>query len=295
MVRKEREWLQPWLFCLPALAVLLALTLLPLLRTLRDSFTDAHLGISEAIHYVGRENYSFLFRDPDWWHSVKNTLVFTIVSVILETLLGLGVALLLHSNIRGRGVLRTAVLIPWAIPAVVSARIWAWMFNDMYGVVNEILIRIGVISSPIAWLADSRLAMATLVIVDVWKTTPFMALLLLAGLQSIPMSVHEASQVDGASKWREFVSVTLPLLRPAIGVAVLFRMLDALRIFDLPFVLTSNSKSTSVISIYARQQMVDFQDVGYGSAAAFLIFCMTAVIAVIYLATARKQLGLGVE
>jgi trehalose/maltose transport system permease protein len=159
-------------------------------------------------------------------------------------------------------------------------------------VVNEELSRLGIISSPVAWLADPRLAMTTLVIVDVWKTTPFMALLILAGLQSIPTSVHEASQVDGASTWREFRSVTLPLLRPAIGVAVLFRMLDALRIFDLPFVLTSNSKSTSVISIYARQQMVDFQDVGYGSAAAFLIFCMTAVIAVIYLATARKQLGL---
>lgn len=292
MVKKDREWLQPWLFCLPALVALLALTLVPLLRTLRDSLTNARLGVSEAIHFVGLENYSFLLRDPDWWHSVKNTLIFTVFSVFLETLLGLGIALLLHSNIRGRGALRTAVLIPWAIPAVVSARIWAWMFNDMYGVINELLTRTHIISTPIAWLADSRWAMATLVAVDVWKTTPFMALLILAGLQSIPTSVHEASQVDGASAWREFIAVTLPLLRPAIGVAILFRMLDALRIFDLPFVLTSNSKSTSVISIYARQQMVDFQDVGYGSAAAFLIFCMTGVIALIYLASAKKQLGL---
>lgn len=292
MVRRENQWLQPWLFCLPALVILLAITILPLARTLRDSFTDAHLGLSRAIRWVGFENYSYLLRDPDWWHSVRNTAVFTLFSVSLETILGLGIALLLHSNISGRGALRTAVLIPWAIPAVVSARIWAWMFNDMYGVVNELLLRMGIISSPIAWLADTRWAMTTLVVVDVWKTTPFMALLLLAGLQSIPTSVHEASQVDGASAWREFISITLPLLRPAIGVAVLFRLLDALRIFDLPFVLTSNSKSTSVISIYARQQLVDFQDVGYGSAASFLIFMMTAIIAVAYLATARKQLGL---
>jgi trehalose/maltose transport system permease protein len=292
MVKKERPGLQPWLFCLPALLILISLTILPLVRTVRDSFTSAHLGAAQAAHWIGLENYVYLLRDPDWWHSVKNTLIFTACSVFLETLLGLGTALLLHSNLKGRGALRTAVLIPWAIPAVVSARIWAWMFNDLYGVVNEVLSRIGAISSPVAWLADPRLAMTTLVIVDVWKTTPFMALLILAGLQSIPISVHEASQVDGASAWREFISVTLPLLRPAIGVAVLFRMLDALRIFDLPFVLTSNSKSTSVISIYARQQMVDFQDVGYGSAAAFLIFCMTAAIAVIYLASAKKQLGL---
>lgn len=292
MVRKEREWIQPWLFCLPALAILLAITILPLARTVRDSFTNAHLGFAQSKEWIGLENYRYLLRDPDWWHSVKNTLIFTGCSVFLETLLGLGIALILHSNLKGRGALRTAVLIPWAIPAVVSARIWAWMFNDLYGVVNEILSRLGLISSPVAWLADPKLAMTTLVVVDVWKTTPFMALLILAGLQSIPISVHEASQVDGASAWREFRSVTLPLLRPAIGVAILFRMLDALRIFDLPFVLTSNSKSTSVISIYARQQMVDFQDVGYGSAAAFLIFCMTAAIAVIYLATARKQLGL---
>ncbi len=291
-MKKENTWLQPWLFCFPALALLLALTFLPLARTLRDSFTDARLGVSQAKAWVGLENYFYLLRDPDWWHSVRNTLIFTASSVTLETIIGLGIALLLHSNIRGRGALRTAVLIPWAIPAVVSARIWAWLFNDMYGVINELLIRIRLISSPIAWLADNRWAMGTLVIVDVWKTTPFMALLLLAGLQSIPTSVHEASQVDGASAWREFVSVTLPLLKPAIGVAVLFRLLDALRIFDLPFVLTSNSKSTSVISIYARQQLVDFQDVGYGSAASFLIFCMTAVVAMIYLTASRKQLGL---
>jgi trehalose/maltose transport system permease protein len=292
MVSDKKSWLQSWLFCLPALTLLFALTLLPLWRTFHDSLTDAHLGAAKAANWVGLKNYIYLLQDPDWWHSVKNTFIFTVISVFFETLIGLGIALLLHSNIRGRGLLRTAVLIPWAIPAVVSARIWAWMFNDMYGVINEILIRLGIISHPIAWLADDRWAMATLVLVDVWKTTPFMALLLLAGLQSIPTSLHEASQVDGASAWKEFRSVTLPLLRPALGVAILFRLLDALRIFDLPFVLTSNSKSTSVISIYARQQMVDFQDVGYGSAAAFLIFCMTAVVAVLYLASAKRQLGL---
>jgi trehalose/maltose transport system permease protein len=292
MVTREKSWLQSWLFCLPALALLLAVTALPLFRTFRDSFTDARLGLAHAAHWIGFDNYTYLFKDLDWWRSALNTAIFTLSSVIIETILGVGIALLLHSKIRARGALRTAILIPWAIPAVVSARIWAWIFNDMYGVLNEVLLRAHIIREPIAWLADNRWAMATLVIVDVWKTTPFMTLLILAGLQSIPMSVHEASQVDGASAWREFKSITLPLLRPSIGVAVLFRMLDALRIFDLPFVLTSNSKSTAVVSIYARQQMVDFQDIGYGSAAAFLIFCLTAVIAMIYLTASRRQLGL---
>jgi trehalose/maltose transport system permease protein len=292
VVKKLKVSAPPILYCLPALLILGALTLIPLLSTLRDSLTDARLGLSEDAKWIGLQNYYYLMRDPDWWHSLKNTVVFTAISVWLETVLGLGVALLLHSKIRGRGILRTAALIPWAIPAVVSARIWSWMFNDLYGIINDILSRVGLIHHPIAWLAEDRWAMATLIVVDVWKTTPFMALLLLAGLQSSQQSVHEASQVDGASPAREFFSVTLPLLMTALGVAVLFRMLDALRIFDLPYILTSNSKATSVVSIYARQQMIDFQDVGYGSASAFFIFCITAVLAIMYLTTARRQLGL---
>lgn len=280
-----------WL-CFPAVAVLGALTLYPLGRTLYFSFTDARLGNLDHPSWLGFENYAFLLRDPDWWGAARNTVFFAAASVALETVMGLGIALILDSGIRARGLLRTAVLIPWAIPAVVSARIWAWMFNDLYGVVNEALRGFGIGGDGIAWLADDRLSLLVLILVDVWKTTPFMALLLLAGLQSIPKSVREAARVDGAGPWQEFLRVTLPLLRPALWVAVLFRLLDALRVFDLPFVLTSNSRSTAVLPIYVRQQMIDFQDVGYGSAAAFLVFCATALIAIAYIGAARGQLGL---
>lgn len=280
------------LLWVPAVAILALFTLYPLGRTFFYSFTDARLGNLDQPAWIWLENYFYLLRDPDWWRAAANTGVFALVSVTLEGLLGLAIALLLDSKIRARGWVRAAILVPWAIPAVVSARIWAWMFNDMYGVINEVLQRAGIASGQTAWLAEERWALWTLIAVDVWKTTPFMALLLLAGLQSIPRVVYEASRVDGASVWQEFLHVTLPLLRPALGVAILFRLLDALRIFDLPFVLTSNSRSSAVASIYARQQMIDFQEVGYGSAASFVIFCVTALIAIFYLGLSRKTLGL---
>ncbi len=282
-----------WMLCVPALALLLLVAGYPLVRTLLYSFTDARLTNLDHPSLVGFENYFYLLRDPDGWRAARNTAIFALLSVSLEAVAGLIVALVLNSRIRLRGAVRTAVLIPWAIPAVVSARVWAWMFNDIYGVVNQILLSSGIIRAPVAWLGDDRWALLTLVIVDVWKTTPFMALMLLAGLQSIPVSVREAARVDGASGWKEFSLITLPLLKPALLVAVLFRALDALRVFDLPFVLTSNSKATTVLSVFARQQMVDFQEVGYASAASFLIFCLTGLLAVAYIAVGRRQLGMG--
>jgi trehalose/maltose transport system permease protein len=282
-----------WLW-VPALAALGFLTLYPLARTLAWSLTDARLATLDHPHWLGLENYAYLLRDPDWWRAVANTAAFTLASVTLETLLGLAVALLLDSRLRGRGALRAAMLVPWAIPAVVSARLWAWIFDDLHGVVNEALRWLGG-SGQIPWLADDRLVLVVLVLVDAWKATPFMALLLLAGLQSIPAGVREAARVDGATPWQEFFRVRLPLLRPALAVAVLFRTLDALRVFDLPFVLTSNSRGSAVMSTYARQQMIDFQEVGYGSAAAGAIFCLTALLALAYLRLARGALGLGPE
>ena len=277
---------------IPALLVIGAVTAYPLARTFSLSFTDVRLGTLDHPSWIGFGNYHYLFMDPDWWIAVSNTTLFVVFSVLLETTFGLAVALLLNSAIRGRGLLRTAVLVPWAIPAVVSARIWAWMFNDVYGVVNQTLASLHLTDGTTAWLADPHLGLLTLIIVDVWKTTPFMALMLLAGLQSIPKSLYEAAQVDGASSWQQFRHITLPLLRPALWVSILFRMLDAIRVFDLPYVLTSNSRSTAVVSIYARQQMIDYQELGYGSAASFLIFSMTAIIALIYLNSVKEHLGL---
>jgi trehalose/maltose transport system permease protein len=292
---KARSTSQPWLYCAPALLIIGITALFPLSRTIGFAFTDAKLGEWESAHFIGLEHFKNLLLDPDWWRAVANTLVFTVLAVSIETALGLGFALVLNENFRGRGLLRTAVLIPWAIPTVVSAKMWSWMFNDLYGVINEILLGLGLVHERLAWLANARLSLLTVVAVDVWKTTPFMTLLILAALQGIPRNLIEASVVDGVSGWQRFRYLTLPLIRPGLGVAVVFRTLDSLRIFDLPFVLTSNSKSTAVMSVFARQQMVDFQDVGYGSAASFLVFCVVASVTVLYLLTLGARAGLDPE
>jgi trehalose/maltose transport system permease protein len=229
--------------------------------------------------------------DPLWWRSVWNTVVFSVVSVFFEMVLGIIIALVLNANLPGRGVLRAAVLIPWAIPTIVSAQMWGWMLNDQYGVFNEILISWGWIEERVAFTAERALALPAVIAVDVWKTTPFMALLVLAALQLLPGEVYEAAKVDGIHPVRAFFRITLPLIRPALMVAVIFRALDALRIFDLIYVLTSGSRDTMSMSVYARQNLVDFQDVGYGSALSTALFIIIAGFTVIYIALGRVNLG----
>ena len=272
-----------WLFMAPMLIVLALVAGWPLVRTMWFGFTDANLADLEAAAFIGFVNYYYLLTDPDWWNAVWNTLVFTGVSLILETILGMAIALTLNAHFRGRGLLRAAVLIPWAIPTVVSAQMWNWMYHDVFGVINEVLKTLGLITEPIAWTASPDTALIAIIMVDVWKTTPFMALLLLAGLQMLPQECYESARVDGVHPVKVFFKVTLPLLKPALMVAIIFRALDALRIFDLIYVMSGNNKDTMSMSVYARQQLVDFQDVGYGSAAATLLFLMIAMITVIYL------------
>ncbi len=272
-----------WLFMAPMLIVLALVAGWPLVRTMWFGFTDANLSDLEAAEFVGLVNYYYLLTDPDWWNAVWNTLVFTGVSLILETILGMAIALTLNAHFRGRGLLRAAVLIPWAIPTVVSAQMWNWMYHDVFGVINHVLQMLGLITEPIAWTASPDTALIAVIMVDVWKTTPFMALLLLAGLQMLPQECYESARVDGVHPVKVFFKVTLPLLKPALMVAVIFRALDALRIFDLIYVMSGNNEDTMSMSVYARQQLVDFQDVGYGSAAATLLFLIIALITVIYL------------
>ena len=196
---------------------------------------------------------------------------------------------MLDASFPGRTLVRTAVLIPWAIPTIVSAKMWAWMMNDQFGVLNHVLMGLHIIGKPLAWTADPSLAMASVIMVDVWKTTPFMALLILAALQMLPTDCYEAARVDGISPVKVFFKVTLPLIRPALMVAVIFRALDALRVFDLIYVLTSNSKDTMSMSVYARQQLVDFQQVGYGSAASTVLFFMVALCTAVYITLGRVK------
>lgn len=276
-----------WLFMAPMLIVLALVAGWPLVRTMWFGFTDANLADLEAAAFIGFVNYTYLLTDPDWWNAVWNTLVFTGVSLTLETILGMAIALTLNAHFRGRGLLRAAVLIPWAIPTVVSAQMWNWMYHDVFGVINEVLKMLGLITQPIAWTASPDTALIAVIMVDVWKTTPFMALLLLAGLQMLPQECYESARVDGVHPVKVFFKVTLPLLKPALMVAIIFRALDALRIFDLIYVMSGNNKDTMSMSVYARQQLVDFQDVGYGSAAATLLFLIIALITVVYLTLAK--------
>ncbi len=269
----------------------------PLLRTVWFGFTDARLG--GAGSFVGFDNYLAnydgewfgVLADRLWWQSVRNTLWFTVVSVSIETVLGMVVALVLDAAFRGRGLVRAVILIPWAIPTVVSARMWNWMLHDQFGILNDALLRLGLISSPIAWTADPDTALWAVVIVDVWKTTPFMALLILAGLQMLPREIFEAARIDGAGPLTVFFRVTLPLIRQVVMVAMIFRALDALRVFDLIYVLTANSAATMSMSVYARLQLIDFQEAGIGSAAATLIFVVVSVLTVLYIALGRVRLG----
>ena len=283
-----------WLFLAPSLATMALVAAWPLVRTLWFSFTDADMKDLSAAKLIGLGNYVGdygVLNDPDWWRAVRNTLGFTLVSVSIETVFGTITALVLNAKFPGRAFVRAAVLIPWAIPTVVSAKMWGWMLNDQFGLVNHILVRAGLVAHPIAWTANPNLALLTVVIVDVWKTTPFMALLILAGLQTLPTDCYEAARVDGIHPVRVFFRVTLPLIRQALMVAVIFRGLDALRVFDLVYILTSNSNRTMTMSVYARDQLMGVGQIGYGSAASTVLFLMVGLCAFATIKLGRVRLG----
>jgi len=283
--------------------LMLVVAVWPLARSIWFSFTDMNINDISAAEFVGLENYIGeygLFFNPnevggfwagDWGISIRNTFTFAVVSVILETLTGLGVALLLNQEFKGRGLVRTAVLVPWAIPTIVSAKMWGWMLNDQFGVINNYLMALGVISQKIAWTAEPAYALWTVVLVDVWKTTPFMALLILAALQTVPKDCYEAARVDGVHPLRVFWKITLPLIRQPLLVAVVFRLLDSLRVFDLIYVLTANGSTTISMSGFVRREMVEYGNMGYGSAASTSLFLIILLTAIIFLKLARVKLS----
>ncbi|RWE32936.1 MAG: sugar ABC transporter permease [Mesorhizobium sp.] len=292
-----------WLFLAPMLLVLAAAAGWPLARTVYFSFTDASLSDLDARQWVGLANYVSVLRmpsgrvihdglllDPVWWRAVWNTVRFAMVSVTCETILGMVVALVLNAEFPGRGIVRAAILIPWAIPTIVSAKMWQWMLNDQFGIINVVLINLGLIDTKIAWTASADTAMAAVLIVDIWKTTPFMALLILAALQMLPREIIEVARLDGANPWQIFWRVTLPLIRPAVMVAVIFRALDALRIFDLIYVLTPNNAHTKSMSVFARENLFEFDKFAYGSAASTLLFLVLALLTILTIRVGRISL-----
>ncbi|MBV9578815.1 MAG: sugar ABC transporter permease [Chloroflexi bacterium] len=279
----RRQTRLAWWLLLPSLLVVAFVALVPLGQTILASFTNERLASNRPVQFVGLKNYADLLTDDAFRHAIFVTVAFTVITVVFELILGMGIALVVNSNFKGRGAMRATMLVPWAIPTVVSAQMWRFMYHDVYGVFNDLLVvRLHLLAANVAWIADPATSLFAVAAIDIWKTTPFMALLLLAGLQVIPTDIYEAADVDGANPVQQFISLTLPLLRPAIVVALIFRTLDSLRVFDVFYVVFGNRADTQTMAIYAQQAIVAFSDMGYGSAISVAIFVIIGIFVVAY-------------
>jgi multiple sugar transport system permease protein len=281
---RQRDQLTGWLLSLPALIILILVFAYPIGRAFWLSLFTENLGTQLEPIFTGLENYARMFGDGRFWNSIGNTTIFTFFSLLLELLLGIAVALVLDQKFRGRGILRTVGILPWALPTAVMGLAWEWIFNDQYGVVNDILRGIGVIDTGITWLGDPTRAMFALIVADVWKTTPFIAVILLAGLQAIPQDLYEAHSLDGANPVQNFFTITLPLIAPQMIIALLFRFAQAFGIFELVTVMTGGGPagSTETVSLYIYDTVMRYLDFGYGAALiviTFLILIIAVAIA----------------
>ncbi len=280
--KKNRELVQAYLLNTPVIVMAAIFILLPVAGTLVSGFMRDVTFLPSKFFTL--ENYSRIFDDIHFWQSAEFTLLFVIVSVMAELILGILFALLLNESIPGRGVLRVVVLIPWVIPVAISARVWQFIYNFDYGILNFLVSGLGLSSGPVNWFGSASSAFFSLVLSDVWKTTPFMTLILLAGLSAIPGELYSQSKVDGTNFLQRFYYITLPLLRPVIVVALLFRTIDAIRIFDLVYVLTGGGPggSTTSLSLYAFRYYLS-GDFGYASAISVIVFLIAGLLAVFYI------------
>ena len=285
---QRRQVRLAWLLLLPALAVVALVALYPLGKTVYQSFTNQEfLAGLEPTKWVGIDNYRELWHDTIFRDTVVLTIKFTVITVSLEFVLGLIIALVVNSSFKGRGVMRAIMLVPWAIPTVVAAKMWTWMLNDTYGVVNDLGMKLHILSHPHAFLAQPSTVLFSACAVDIWKTTPFVALLLLAGMQVIPKDLYEAASVDGANQLQQFWRITLPLLRPAILVTLIFRTLDALRVFDVFQVLFGYRLGAQPMAVYDQSTITQDGHVGYGAAMSVAIFLIISLFVVIYVTFVR--------
>jgi len=280
-IKFHRRTTSAYIFVSPLVLIIFLFILVPILGTCINSFFQDIPYLPEK--FVGMKNYLILIKNPDFWDAIKFTIFFTLASVSLETILGISFALLLNERFPGRGILRTMLLIPWAIPTVISARIWQLIYNYNYGLLNYILQYLK-ISDKINWLGTPQSAFWALVLADVWKTTPFMALILLTGLQAIPEDIYKQAKVDGARFIKRFFFITLPLLRPALIVALIFRTADSLRIFDLVYVLTGGGPAgaTRTISVLGFQYYTS-ADFGMGATVSFITFLIVFGFSLLYI------------
>ena len=277
----RRELLLPALFLAPAIAVLLALSIYPLIYSITISLQQETAG--QVSWGVG--NFARLVSDNFFLTALAHTFIYAVSALTCEFLLGLGLALLLNKQIRGRGVFRASLLIPMMLPAVVVGVVWRLMLNPNFGAINGTLKQLGFNTESLTWTASPKLAMLSVIAVDVWQWTPFVFLVLLAGLQAIPQEPYEAALIDGSSRWQTFWHVTLPLLKPSILIVLLLRTMDLLRVFDQIFILTEGGPgfATETISLYIYRTAFRFFDFGYAAAMSFVLLALTNVISAIYI------------
>ncbi|HSS71476.1 MAG TPA: sugar ABC transporter permease [Casimicrobiaceae bacterium] len=276
----------------PAALLLALIVVYPIAALVWNSFFDIHLAEPwKGEPFVALDNYRRALDDDRFWSSLGHTAIYAMVTVPGALLVGLGLALLANMPFRRRWPVRLGLLLPWALPLVFSGLIFRWFFEYRQGIVNDVLTRIGV--EPLAWLTDPHLALTSICIAITWKSSSFMALLLLAGLQTIPRELYEAAEVDGASRWQKFVSITLPMLRPAIFVALIFRTITAIQTFDIPYAMTGGGPgdSTETLAMYIQKTTLDFLDFGYGSALATLMFVVSMIATSGYLRYTRRSAG----
>jgi multiple sugar transport system permease protein len=268
----------------PAFALLALIVVYPIGRLIWNSFFDLRLSGGGAARFVGLENYSLVLKDPDFWNATWNTLLITAITVPGALVMGLGLALLANLPFRRQWPVRLALLLPWALPLAFAGLIFAWFFHTEYGVVNDVLRRLGM-TEPQMWLLQPTFAFAAICITIIWKTSSFMALILLAGLQMIPKSLYEAAEVDGASRWQQFWQVTVPMLMPSIIVALIFRTITALQTFDIPYTMTRGGpgNATETLAMLIHKTTIDYLDVGYGSTLAVFMFLLSLCITGLYL------------
>ena len=275
----------------PAFLLLALIVVYPIATLIFNSFFDLRLSGGSGMKFVGFENYLLVLKDGDFWNATWNTVLITLITVPGALVVGLGLALLANLPFKRQWPVRLALLLPWALPLAFAGLIFAWFFHTEYGVVNDIARRLGFGSEPTMWLLQPRFAFAAICLTIIWKTSSFMALILLAGLQMIPRSLYEAAEVDGATRWQQFWQITIPMLTPSIVVALIFRTITALQTFDIPYTMTKGGpgNATETLAMLIHKTTIDYLDVGYGSTLAVFMFLLSLVVTTVYLRRIGRQ------
>ncbi len=267
----------------PAVLIIFGMGVFPVVYSIWLSFNDVN-PMTFDTDFIGLENYKDIFVNPEFWQSIGITLYFCVVSIVIQLILGFLVAMLLNQKFVGRGIVRALILLPWAVPTIVNANLWNWILNANYGILNRLLMKLGIISDSIAWLSDGGTALHMIILADTWRMLPLVVIMLLAGLQTVSKSVWEAAVVDGAGAWRRLRAVYIPALKPMILVILVLRTIQAIRVFDIVYVLTKGgpANKTMVISFYSYYETFNYLNYGKGAAIAMVIAVLALVLSLVY-------------